>query len=305
MSSRHLASLLKTRANFITLRDIVFLVKTTESTTGIPNLFYTQHFLPDAKPLKAFIHGHDVTRFLVHRSNLTRYSYSFIAYAYSIDFSVLEVRQFFNGLNKVSNKRPDAAKLAERGIRIADTRRKLIRGSVEDSTSTAQTAQQLAAITQIPLDTTSPGWDLLKKMEAKPAYKPPSSYEHSKFKDPLIFATALKLLCSRAANFRFAFSKLELYIRLQNAGFDSSVLLDLKGYLNSVAPGFVTESGLRSFLNDMALQYGWIPTVSKSTRETTLNQSFTLGDQRVLGISNLEEHLFKEVTLLDAVMLCG
>lgn len=274
MSHRHFSSVIKLSDHLVSLQNVVFLIKDKITDT----LRYTQFYLPHCRPIKVFLHGFDITRFLVHRSNLTNYSYYFINYAYSIGFTIKDVRAYFNGFQRVTSKQPDVKLLMERGVRQAYQRTPVA--------TNAMNSQQMAEQSRVPFDSQSPG----VKLYAKEASKNSSAINFTRkqtavFKDERVFRAALRLACNRVTRFKILETDLELKHSLLNAGLDKTGLLAFKSYLVELDPSFVTPDGLLQVLNQFAATNGWFVTGSKQLGEDSLRQSITLIDLKRMSVT--------------------
>lgn len=89
--SKNLRSYLDFRIN-----RIIFLVKNAINPSA-HSLFYTQHLLPDVKPLHVFYRGLNFTRFLTGQQHLTNFTYQVLATLSSeYGWTFRDVRSFFN-----------------------------------------------------------------------------------------------------------------------------------------------------------------------------------------------------------------
>lgn len=274
MSHRHFTSLFKKSEHITSLQNIVFLIKDKINDT----FRYTQSYLPHCRPIKAFLHGYDITSFLVHRNNLTNYSYFFINYAYSLDFTILDVRSYFKGFQAVTSKQPDQKRLLTKGIRGPYKR-------TERSTQ-QMNSQQMAEQSRIPFDATSPGVKLYGKMlEKTPVEINFTRTQTNVFKDSRIFRAALRLACSRVTRFKMPETSLELKQILSEAGLKINALQVFYHYLFDLDPSLVTIAGLQKTLDELSATCGWFPSGSKRFGEDSLRQSLVLNDYKVLGIT--------------------
>lgn len=274
MSHRHFSSLIKLSDHLVSLQNIVFLIK-----DKITDTFrYTQFYLPHARPVKVFLHGFDITRFLVHRSNLTNYSYYFLNYAFSIGFTIKDVRAYFHGFQAVTSRQPDIKRLMERGVKKAYQR-------TPQSTS-AMNSAQLAEQSRVPFDSTSPG----VKLYAKEAEKNSSAINFTRkqtapFKDERVFRAALRLSCNRVTRFKVLETDLELKHTLLNHDLGTNGLLAFRSYLMELDPEFVSPNGLLRMLNEFAATNGWFKTGAKQFGEDQICQSLTIGDLRKMSLT--------------------
>lgn len=265
LSERHFKSLLKYSTHLTSLQHCVFLIHDTTLNTT----YFTQFYKPGMRPKKVYFHGFDITRFLTHRSNLTNYSYFFLNYVYSIGFTLLDVRNYFKGFSKVTNYQPDSKKLLERGLRPLKDK---------PTFTKVLSSNDYAADESIPMQVNPVIRTMFDKMAAAPVTSPLDGLQMRKFDEASVFNTALKLSVCSIASFRFAESRVQLFMNLKRKGFNEDVLLLFRQYLESEIPRLVSNDGLFSLLSDLAMQYGWYPRGTKSTGEDALQYSILRGD---------------------------
>lgn len=284
LSLRHFQWLARHNSHFLSLKNVVFLVK--DVTTQV--FSWTQYYNPSVKPIAAYLHGFDVTKFLTYRPTLTAYSYYFINYVYAIGFSARDVRSYFNGFTRVSSREPDTKLLQERGVR-----KRYLRSAVAES---AKTSAQLADESNISLDTTSPGYLIFNKKVKNPGSTTiQKNIVDKRFEDSRIFTCAWKLACSNLLPFKFADSRLELYARLKVEKFGADVLKRFYEYLKFTFGNI----DLVPMINDMARQFGYSSSLTRSNVELVRN-SFCLLDmtERGLDRESLSKILFPDEFML-------
>lgn len=258
LSSRHFSWLIKAKSHFTNLNNLIFLVKDVTTKT----FHWTQHFSPSVKPIAAYLHGFDITRFLTHRNQLTAYSYYFINYVYSLGFTIHDVRSYFHGFVRVTSKQPDQKRLTERGVNRPYKRRPVTEAAVSSEVA----AKQLDAT--IPLDHNSVGYKLYQSFVNEPRSTTIVRTVNKKFEDSRVFSTAWKLACSQLLPFKFSDTKVELIARLTASGFSKSVLIEFKTYLDCILG---TDVDYVSLVNDTARQFGYSRSKTKSNVEMIEN----------------------------------
>lgn len=272
MSERHFTYLMRKSDHMISLQSLVFYVK-----DKITDTFrFTQYYYPHCRPIKAYLHGYDITRFLVHRSNLTNYSYYFINYAYAIGFTIRDIRAYFKGFQRVTSSTPDHRLLMERGVRAPYRRTPMVEKMV--------TSAQAAEASSVPFDASSPGVRIYQKIEKNPVVVDFKHLESSAFKDPKVFRAALRLACCRVTRFKILETTLELKQVLIEANLTSDCLHRFWRYLSKLSNEYVTPTGLLNLLREFAATFGWYQHGTKRFGEDNLNQSITWGDLASMGI---------------------
>lgn len=269
LSARHFSWLFKANDSFISLKNLIFLVK-----DPVTKVFtWTQFYSTSHKPIKAYLHGFDITSYLTHRSQLTRYSYYFLNYVYSIGFTVRDVRSYFNAFKRISSAEPDTKLLAERGVRSPYKKSQVA--------VRACTSAEAARNSGVPMDITSVGYKLYKKFEDNPGSTTiQRSVVCKKFEDDRLFSTAWKLACANLLPFKFADSKLELCMRLKNAGLGPNVLSQLRDFIEDRFPNV----DYIALVNDMARQFGFSISAAYAGAERIQNH-FTLYDVHERGMT--------------------
>lgn len=270
MSSRHFKSVIKRSEHLVSLQNLVFLIK-----DKITDTFrHTQFYIPHSRPIKAYLHGFDITRFLVHKTNLTNYSYYFLNYAATLKFSISDIRAYFKGFQAVTSRQPDVKRLMERGVKKPYQR-------TAQSTA-AMSSAQMAEQSRQPFDDNTPGVKMYNKMLACPKAEINFTRKQTNaFKDTRVFRAAWKLACSRVTRFKTPETTMELKCFLTEQGLKQDALLCFKAYLLDVLPTSVTFEGLCNSLAEHASAMGWFPGGRKAMGETPLRQDFTQGDLRV------------------------
>lgn len=261
LSSRHFSWLIKSKEHFTSLRNLIFLVKDVKTKT----FSWTQYYNPSLKPVSVYLHGFDVTRFLTHRCTLTNYSYYFINYVYSIGFTIHDVRSYFNGFVRVTSSQPDQKKLTSRGVNRPYKRTPVATKAMDSATAARESSQ--------PFDSDSVGFRLYQKYVDNPGSTTIKKPVNSKFEDSRLFTAAWKLACSHVLPFKFADTRIELYLRLMAQGFTSSVLTELRYYITET----LGNVDFVSLVNDTARQFGYSRSDTRSNVELVRNE-FSLRD---------------------------
>lgn len=277
MSHRHFTYVFKINETAYSLQNVVFLVKDIHTSS----LQYTQFFKPDHRPIKAYLHGYDVTRFLTHKSNLTNYSYYFLNYAYTIGFNIKDVRDFFRCATKLSSVKPDLAKISKKGL-----------------TKPFQPAQTTPQETPF-LTPDNPGLRIYEKQKDQPIQPIKfSPKDLSAFDDTRVFQSALRLAASRIVQFKINETELELKHRLmKQAKLKSNGLLLFREYLLRNDESALSPPNLLRLIDQLSAVFGWYPSGSKKHGDSDLLEySFTLGHLRRLGITvnQLADRMFVE-----------
>lgn len=256
LSSRHFSWLIKSKDHFTSLRNLIFLVKDVKTKT----FSWTQYYNPSLKPISVYLHGFDITRFLTHRSTLTNYSYYFINYVYSIGFTIHDVRSYFNGFTRVTSAQPDIKKLTSRGVKRPYQRTPIATKAMDSATAARESDK--------PFDSDSVGFRMYQKYIDNPGSTTIKKPVDDKFSDSRLFTAAWKLACLHLLPFKFADTKVELYLRLKAAGFTSSVLTELRYYITETLGNvdFVT------LVNDTARQFGFSRSGARSNVELISNE---------------------------------
>lgn len=87
------------------LNRLLFLVKD-KAQDRFSSTYWTQYFRADVRPLKVYYQGHDVTKLLTFKSNLTNYSYLFLAEScLHFGLTANEVRQYFRIFQKIGKSK--------------------------------------------------------------------------------------------------------------------------------------------------------------------------------------------------------
>lgn len=214
--------------NHINLLRCVFLVK--DST-----VFFTQHHKLNVRPIKVYYQGHDVTRFLTSRTNLTNYTYQFIATtAVELRFSIKEVRSYLSTFKRAHIALPRKTAVDKAvGTELTKTL---------DPKCNTFSQRDHAKLT---------------RMMGK-ANKPIREYTHSKFNDPIVFDAALKLAARNILPFRFNETRFSLFMKLNRAGFSTTVLHEFRAYLESEYPSLLSDMSVRNLITDLSSQYGYV-----------------------------------------------
>lgn len=270
MSKRHLTTIFKKQPWKLTLNDCIYYVKDQNK-----QYHFTQYHLTNVRPIKVYILGYDVTRFLTHRSNLTDYSYFFINFVCST-FTLLEVRAYFNGFSKVKRLLPKTNKSA--AIPPPSHQQ-------EDVPAT---------------DGTSKAWNMLKTMaQGTPSFFKLDLGKYKKFEDRFLLNAALRLSAMNICSIKLPDSRLELYARLRKAGFGKTFHYDLRHFLEATFPSHNLETIVFNYLQDLVLQFGWCRRGTKDMLDGDVSFSLTNKDLVLLGKEDLISSYFTDFDFSD------
>lgn len=272
LSEKHFTWLFKAKSHVLSLRHIIYLVKDVTTQT----YSWSQYYNPSLKPIAAYLHGHDITRFLTHKNQLTRYSYYFLNYVYSVGFTIKDVRSYFNGFWRISNREPDTKLLAERGVR-----RPYKRSAISQQ---AVTSAQAADVTGIPMDTSSPGFKIYQNLVDTPRSTTVKAKVDDRFDDARLFTTALRLASLHIKPFKYNETKLECYARLKAAGFGTDVLKKFRAYLTD---RFGVLDPVR-LLNELARTFGYNKNIQYGGPDTLI---YTFGQHNLAEMRLSEQQL--------------
>lgn len=213
----------------LNLYKLLFFVKDT-------SCYFTQYYKANVRPIKVYFLGHDVTRFLTSRSNLTNYTYKFLAdIALSLRFSVKEVRSYLCTFRKTKAVTPKVKTISQ-----------AVQTQLSDNTDPTVCATFSKRDAE----------KLSRMMRCKtPVIR---EYTHSKFHDPVVFDAALKLSVRNILPIRFNETRLSLFMKLRRAGFGSNALQEFRAFLQAEFPDLCTVNSINNLIVDYVLQYGYV-----------------------------------------------
>lgn len=227
LSNRHFSWIFKKSDHAYSLNHLVYFVKDFISNTTRLTWNYQTH----CRPLKAILHGFDITSFLTGKPNLTNYSFFFLSNAQSFGFTLKDVRDYFRLRSKA---KPVDNKLNGKDVR-----------------------KQSTPVSSDEIHISSPAISLFEKMKAsQPVAIAFPQKKIVAYEDTRVLRAGIRLACLKVLKFKFPESVPELRQTLLSAGLRKNALLDLRYHLEQT--GFqCTPSNLLELLGSMASAVGW------------------------------------------------